>query len=732
MALSPQPLTQAQVDAVVAALQQGRWDEALARVAPLAAAHPQVAVLHTLAGVALTETGRLDEAEAAHARAAALSPQDADPHYNLGTVRHRLGRTVEAELAYRAAIARRPAHAHALNNLAALLKERQAFAEAVPLLERALVAEPGHLDAALNLGDALLALDRPAEAAMAFRHAADLAPDLVECWRPLADTLATLGQSLPAAEAWQQVLRLAPDDADAALQLGNILTLAGRYADAAEAYRAALAVRPEWPGVLGNLGAALEEQGELGEALAAYDRCLAIEPGYQRAIGNRLHLLQKMGNFAAPAEFAAVADVLGLGEEPISPFTLLALEDNPARQRARTAVYARLSLPPETRRSFAVPATRPARLRVGYVSADFHDHATMVLMAGVFRCHDRARFEIVAYSHGPDSAGPARRDLLRRVDRFVDIRGLSDGDAAALMREQGIDLAVDLKGYTLGQRTGIFAHRAAPVQVSWLGYPGTLGAPWMDYIVVDPVVIAPDQRAHIDEALIVLPHCYQPNDDQRAFADTTTTRADHGLPQDGFVFCSFNGTWKIGGDEFAVWLDLLARVPDAVLWLFRANRWAEAALRAAARDAGVDPERLVFAAYAPHAEHLARLRHADLVLDTFFYNAHTTASDALWAGVPLVTLCGRGFPARVAASLLQAVGLPELVTHTRADYAALALALAQDRPRLAALKQRLEAQHASAPLFDTTGFTRHLEAGFEAAWQRFAAGLPPADLVVPA
>lgn len=421
---------------------------------------------------------------------------------------------------------------------------------------------------------------------------------------------------------------------------------------------------------------------------------------------------------------------LGTGDYAVTPFALINIENDPARQLERTRRFARKYAPIRPAPLAVAPAA-DGRIRVGYFSADFHDHATMLLIAGLFRHHDRTRFEITAYSFGPQRDDAMRRALVSSVERFVDVRDLSHDAVVAQAREHCLDIAVDLKGYTQNSRIELFAHRLAPVQINWLGFPGSLGTTFHDYVLGDGLVTPPEAQPHFSERLIRLPGSYQCNDNARPIADWVPTRTECGLPEDGFVFCCFNNLYKITPDMFAIWVRLLQAVPGAVLWLFHSNADGAANLRAAAKSAGLDPERLVFAEREPNPRHLARLARADLFLDTFPCNAHTTASDALWAGLPLLTLRGKTFASRVAASLLHAIDLPELMMETAADYEALALELAQDPERLAQIRARLAANRNTTALFDTARFTRNLETGFTIAFERGALGLPPADLDVP-
>ena len=434
---------------------------------------------------------------------------------------------------------------------------------------------------------------------------------------------------------------------------------------------------------------------------------------------------------------------LACAEGPaVSPFQLLSLPGVSAAQQHDCAgqwMQARLLASTQARADVALAfaaldataAPREARrpIRLGYLSGDFHMHATALLLAETLEAHDSERFELHAYSHGADDGSAMRRRLQATFAGFHDISGCDDAQAARAIHADGIDILIDLKGYTVGTRSMVLAYRPAPVQVSYLGYPGTLGAGLCDYLVSDRFVTPASERNDYSEALACLPHSYQPHGHAAALPPAPS-RAEAGLPEAGLVLCSFNQAYKFTPEVFGVWCDVLAQVPGSVLWLLKDER-AEGNLRLEAMARGIAPHRLVFAPDLPQAEHLARLQCADLVLDTAPYNAHTTASDALWVGVPLVTCAGSTFASRVAGSLLHAVGLPELVTHSLENYAALALALASDAPRLASLRAKLAGLRAGAALFNVAGYTRDLEALYDAMWQRHAAGLAPQGLDLP-
>ena len=514
--------------------------------------------------------------------------------------------------------------------------------------------------------------------------------------------------------------------------LWNILGVAsaqiGQTDCAVNAFRRVIELRPNNSAAYSNLGIALKGQGKLDEAIAAYSRALAIKPDYAVAEAAMLHQRYHICDWHGYGQLCSACERLGISTDAVSPFEMLALEDNAERQMLRSQKWARkkykqasLSLP-------ATPTIRPGRLRIGYFSADLHDHALLHLMAGLLRDHDSTQFEVFAYSYGRSKSGNMRKKAEGEVDQFFDVADLSDPAIVNLARSHALDIAVDLMGYTRHTRSSLFQYRLAPIQMNYLGYPGTMGADFIDYIIADPTVIPNDQRAFYAEKVIYLPNSYQPNDDARRIAQTITTRADFGLPESNFVFCCFNNNYKISPDEFDIWMRLLNQVESSVLWLLKSNKWAEPNLRREAGVRGIDPSRLVFADRQPHSVHLARHKHADLFIDTFNYNAHTTASDALWAGLPVVTKIGQQFAARVAASLLTAVGLPELITTTEAEYEALILDLATNSSKLNEVRAKLETNRLTHPLFDTGGYTRHFERGLQEAYKRYFDGQAPADI----
>ncbi len=527
-----------------------------------------------------------------------------------------------------------------------------------------------------------------------------------------------------------KAIRLQPDYAESYNNLGAAFHDIGMHEEAIANYTQATRHDPGFFEAWNNLGNVLTEAGRSEEAIASYHQAIRIKPDFAMAFASLVFQMAQLCDWEALRIHAAAIAQLGLHNKEVFPFSLLHTEDNPAHHRQRSELYARKTFQAQQLAAITRPDRPPKRLRIGYFSAEFRDHATMYLMARLFELHDRDAFAIHAYSYGRVESDSMRRRIVAAVDEFHDVHHLTDREVAELCRSHEIDIAVDLKGYTQFSRLGIFSYRIAPVQISYLGYPGTTGAPFMDYVIADEVVIPEDQRIHYSENVIYLPPSYQVNDDARSISEKVPSRLDAGLPEEGFVFCCFNNNFKIGPREFDIWMRLLQQVNGSVLWLFSSSKTAEANLRKQAALRGVDPSRVVFAEKIPHAEHLARHCLADLFLDTFNYNAHTTASDALWAGLPLVTKAGEGFAARVAASLLHAIELPELIATSESEYERLALDLALNPQRLIALREKLAANRLTTPLFNTALFTRQIEDAYQQAYQQYCAGEPPDTILV--
>jgi protein O-GlcNAc transferase len=636
-----------------------------------------------------------------------------------------------AERAARAALARSPGDAEALYLLGSTLLFEGRYAEARAPLEAA-AATLTRRAVRYRLGHCLLALGELPAAEQALRRETSAHPDFADAHNTLGVALINQARQDEAAVEFRAALAIAPHHVEANNNLGNVLTALGRAQEALPYLERAARARPELADAHLNLGLALKSLRRYDEAIAAFSRAVALAPDMNYALSSLVwcELLVWRWPQVAPHS-AALREQVRAGKVAVTPFTLLAISDSPAELRQCAERHVRETLPP-TAAARAHPAAPRERITLAYLSADYHEHATAALATRLFELHDRSRFQTIAISYGPDDASASRGRLAQAFDRFIDVRQRNDAAAARLLRELEVDIAIDLKGHTRDARLGILAERPAPLQVTYLGYPGTLAAPFIDYVIADGVVIPPGEERFFSEQVVRLPHSYQVNDATREIAKRTPSRGEAGLPDDAFVFCAFNNSYKITPAFFDVWMRLLERVPGSVLWLLDDNPSARRNLQQGARTRGIDPARLVFAGRVPHAEHLARHRLADLFVDNLPYNAHTTASDALWAGLPLITCRGGTFAGRVGASLLYAVGLPELVTQTLDEYEALALKLARDAALLGAYRERLAANRLRQPLFDTDLFRRHLEAAYVEMWQRYVRGEPPRGFTVQA
>lgn len=611
-----------------------------------------------------------------------------------------------------------------------------------------------------NLQIALIRLGKFEDALEVSELLIDLEPTSPEAHLNLGNAQKEIGLRERAEYSYQKALAIKPDYEIALNNLGVLYLESGRILEAKVKFFAALESNP-WSGLtLSNLGALQIQTGEFDKALVSLTNSLAVNPNAHDAWNNLGNLHFALKNY--PAALEAYSKALNLNPETnwlyamllhvrlrmcdwkeyddsIShllklinknqkagpPFTLLGLPVNAIEQKFVASEFVQHNFAARSLASTRANEKADKRIRVAYISSDYFDHATSYLLAELIELHDRSHFEIVGICYGRPSVNEMRERLTRSFDIFVNVFEKSDYEIAELIRTLGVDIAVDLKGHTQGNRLGIFATRVAPVQLHYLGYPGTLGADFIDYLVADTTIIPVEHQQCFTEKIIYLPDTYQVNDRSRKIASVQDARSDHGLPDNGFVYCCFNNSWKITPDVFDVWMRLLKQVEGSVLWLFEDNEMASANLRHEATKRGVSPNRMVFARHAPLDQHLARHRHADLFLDTWYCNAHTTASDSLWSGLPLITKLGDTYASRVSASLLRAIELPELVTESKESYEALALDLAKNPKRLAEIRNRLVANRLRTPLFDTPRFTRNIETAYEIVWGRYQAGLQP-------
>jgi predicted O-linked N-acetylglucosamine transferase (SPINDLY family) len=747
--------------------QSGRFEDAWRFLARAVAIEPRAAAAHLNLGNVQMRLGLPADALASYDRAVALRADYAEAHYSRGNALLALGRAAEALASFDQAVAIRPAYPEALTNRANALADLKRLDEAVASFDRALAVKPDHVEALNDRGNALVALGRHAEALSGFDRALAIRPGQAGILSNRSAALRGLGRLDEALAGYDAALAIAPDHVDALNGRGVVLHDLRRHAEAVGCFDRALGADPNHAATLNNRGNALMAMDRIADALQSYDRALAARPGDAEALNNRGMALLKLGRFAeAAADFTRLLEAdpaypyargyrvharmhgcdwraldrdlaelqagIRAGKPAASPLTLLGVSAAAAEMRAAARVWAQDKAKPAAAALWRGERYRHDRIRLAYLSADFRDHAVARLLAGVLARHDRARFETMAVSFGTSVRDAYRQRLEGAFEHFIDVRDRGDREVAALLRRREVDIAVDLMGYTQDSRPSILAARPAPIQANYLGFPATMGADFIDYIIADRFVIPPERAEDYTEKPVYLPDTFQANDARPAPPTPSPTRGAVGLPGDGFVFCCFNNSYKITPAVFDVWMRLLRAVAGSVLWLLAADEAVARNLRQAAEMRQVAPDRLIFAPRVGYAAYVARYRLADLFLDTLPFNGGTTASDALWAGLPLLTCCGEAFHSRMAGSLLRAAGVPELVTHSLDDYAAVALRLARDPAALSGIRARLVANRDRCPLFDTDRFRRHLEAGYQAMWDRCQRGEPPAELAVEA
>ncbi len=692
------PADQQIFERAIVSLQSGALEDAERGFAEFLQRNPEHFAALNLYGVLLTRLARYGEAEGILRRAIDVDARSDATFYNYGIVLKALERSLEAYEAFSKAIAINPSVAESWNNRGTALNDLKRYREAVGDFEKAIALSPQYAEAFYNMGRSFSELDR-------------------------------LDQALA---AYDMALKFKSDFADAFGNRGNTLHALKRYEDALASYRRALALRPDHAETLYNCGAVYFMLKQYDEALAAYDSALKIRPDLKFLAGRRLHNKMFICDWRDfENECAHVISEVRKNHPAATPFDFFSVPSSASDQLKCAQVYVREEIPAAAGHAWQGERYAHDRIRVAYVSADFREHPVAHLLASVFEQHDRARFETIAISFGPDDRSEMRARLQAAFDHFIDIRDKTDADAERLMREREIDIAIDLMGYTTDCRPSILAHRPAPIQVNYLGFAGTMGAGHIDYIIGDRCVIPEQQQPQFSEHVVYLPDTFFAYDNKQKCASQMPTRTEQGLPEAGFVFCAFNNTYKLTPQLFAIWMRLLRAVEGSVLWLSPANDIAVRNLRREAEACGIDAARLIFAPRLQRMEdHLARHRLADLFLNTLPFNAHTTASDALWAGLPVLTCRGETFAGRVATSLLNAVGLPELVTENLADYETLALKLAREPALLGEIKAKLARNRESYPLFDTARFTRHIEAAYTTMWEICQCGEAPKSFAV--
>jgi predicted O-linked N-acetylglucosamine transferase (SPINDLY family) len=683
-------------------------------------------------GNAYTSINEINLGLIAYEQVLQLNPNFVEAAFNKANLLRKHNNSSEAIIYFNKAIKLRPNYFEAHLNKGNLLRDLKQINDAIQAYECALSSRPESPYAHYNLGLAMNMAGDHEKAIEQFKLAIQHKLDFIDAYSEISTTYLNIFNYESALAFINKAIGIDPSTVQLRINKGLILICLNRHHDAIEEYENITSLRPDMPEAWLNRANVLYELKRHEEAIASFERALQLKAGIDHALGDLVHTQMNICNWSdLEQRCMRLEQRLRAGDKASAPFPVLGLFDNPQLQKLSAQLYARDKLSGVSPLG-AIPPRRPGgKIRVAYFSMDFREHPVSLLMADLIECHDRNAFEIYGFSFGINTNDAMRKRLEKAFDKFLDVKDASDLDIARLAREHAIDIAVDLGGHTKGSRPQIFAHRAAPVQINYLGYPGTMGTDHMDYFIADSITVEPQDCEHFSEKIIFLPNSFQANPSQRPSRSRHGSRAEFGLPQSGFVFCCFNNTYKITPDVFESWARILNQVQDSVLWLSQNHQSASANLLKAFESRQIPASRIVFAGRLPDmADHLARYQSVDLFLDTFPYGAHTTASDALWMGLPVLTRCGQSFASRVASSLLHAVGLPELVTHSAEAYESLAIELALNPQRLTDLKAKLDANRLTSPLFNTPMFTKHIESAYQAVHQRHLSGLEPEHIHV--
>lgn len=685
-----------------------------------------------LRGVVAAQTKDFQRAIELIGKAIEINPGNANAYHNRGNALCALKQYDNALFNYDQAIALKPNLAEAHLSRGNILKDLAQSQAALASYDQAIALRPDYAEAYHYRGNILYELHQCQAALESYDKAIELSPDYAEACNNRGAVLQVLKQYQAALQSCDRAIALKPNYTAAYVNRGFVLHKLGQYQAALQNYDQAIALQPDHAIAHNNRGNILQDLKQFDAAIPSYARALAIKPDYEFLYGKWLHAKMHICDWRDVGnQLVQLTQKIQRGEKVVTPFALQALTGSLPLQRKVAEILVDAEYPPSLDLPTISKRARHTRIRIGYFSADFYSHPVSILLASLIESHDRNRFEAYAFSFGPNTGDEMRKRMENAFDQFLDVRNKSDRDIAELARKMEIDIAIDLGGQTKDSRAGIFAKRAAPIQAVWLGYGGTMGAKYIDYLIADPVLIPEESRQHYSENIAYLP-CFMPSDEKRPVADRRFTREELGLPSKGFVFCCFNNSYKITPGTFDIWMRILKQVDGSVLWLTMMPDAAMHNLQQEAMHGGVNSDRLIFAKRMPlQQDHLARLRVADLLLDTLPYNAGTTASDALWVGLPVLTCKGEAFASRMASSLLNAIHLPELITATQEGYEVLAVELATNPERLKRIRQKLEQNRFTTPLFDSKLFTQNIEDAYTQMYERYLADLPPAHITSP-
>jgi len=616
------------------------------------------------------------------------------------------------------------------NILGACYQALKQLDTSVKMFKTAISIKPDYAEAHFNLGVVLRILGRPKLAVESYKKAIAHFPYYLSAYNNLGNALKQIGELEEAIVSYQNAINIKPDFAEAHNNIGIVLKDLGRLSESVKSYEAAILINPEFYDAHFNLGNSLRDLNKRDQALKSYETAHDLKPDEDYIIGNILHTKMHLSIWEGLSKnLLDLVKSINNGEKVIGPFALMALVDDPIVLRKATEIYANDKFP----KSHALPKIdhhpKHKKIRIGYFSADFREHPVSTLTVELYEGHNRSQFEVYAFSYGPDTKDKMNLRIKAGVDYFYDVRSMSSKDVAILSRSLEIDIGIDLGGFTQNARTDIFAMSPAPIQLSYIGYLGTMGADYYDYLIADQTIIPEESKQFYSEKIIYLP-CFQANDSNQSEAVSSFTRQDLGLPSKGFIFCCFNNTYKITPLTLDSWAQILKNVEDSVLLVFASNESAKIHLTKEITLRGIDPSRLILGEHLPRPEYLGRYQVVDLFLDTHPYNAGTTSSDALRMGLPVLTYLGKSFASRMGSSILNAVNLPELITSSQEEYEKLAIRLATNPDQFKLIKDKLAKNLPSSPLFDTPLFTKHLEIAYRTMYERYHDGLKPDHIYV--
>ena len=712
-----------ELQSIVNLYSQGKLKQSLFESKKMLESFPNSLALYNIAGSSQLGLMQFDAAIISFKQTLEIKPAYAEAYYNIGLALMKKGSPEGAIESYKQALKIKPDFAEAYSDMGNALTNKGDREAAIDSYKQALKINPDYFGAYINLGTAFNNEGNHEAAIDSYKQALKINPDHAETHNNMGNTLQEQKKLEDAIQAYNKALSINPNYAEAYYNMGCILNDQGKLEEAIEAHNKALSLKPYYVEAYNNIGNALKNQGKLEKAIQVYTKALAIKPDHAEALSQAYYIAALM------SDWAYIATIENQFENCSANYGLLALADNPSMHLEKSTVLATNKYNHKSQCKLQT-FQKSERIKIGYFSSYFRRHPVSILSVQMLEHVNKKQFETYAFHYGPDNNDDYNLRMREAFDHFINVSKMSDKDIAELASKKGIDIAIELNGFMKDGRVGILAHRPAPIQINYLAYPGTMGANFYDYIVADETIIPEKQKHNYSENIIYLPNCYMPQDNTQQISEKQTSRIDCNLPEVGFIFCCFNNSFKISPREFDIWMRLLSQTDGSVLWLLKTNIWAERNLRNQAINRGVDPDRLVFADTLPLSEYLGRLSLADLYLDTFNFNAHTTASQALWVGLPIITKMGKGFAARVTGSLLTSIQIPELITTSEEEYESLALSLATNPEKLAKIKKKLAGNRNSAPLFDTQTYTKNLEKAYTQAYQRYANGLPPAEFKV--